>query len=207
MKSILRTIRAKFVDGFFILLPVLLAYLMLGQLFDALMALTQPIVDVLPTSLFSDLWAHRFVSAIVLLTLFVAVGLMANTSVAHRIGNWFERAVLNRFPPYQVLKNLARWISGKNVPGQLHPALLHITPEIRILVAVVEELPGGDVTVFVPLAPTPGVGMLQIVRGSKVQKLECSMTDALGWTLNWGMGTEALFQTPKVSRQDMRCHQ
>ncbi len=200
MKRILGTIRTKFVDGFFILLPVLLAYLMLGQLFDGLMALTQPIVDVLPTSLFSDLWMHRFVAALVLIMLFIAVGLMANTPFAHRIGSWFERAVLNRFPPYRMLKNLARWISGKNVPGQLHPALLHVTPEIRILVAIVEELPGGDLTVFVPLAPTPGVGMLQIVNGTKVQKLECRMTDALGWNLNWGMGTEALFQKSKGSQ-------
>lgn len=197
MKNILGTMRAKFVDGFFILLPVLLAYLMLGQLFDGLMALTQPIIDVLPPSLFSDLWTHRLVSAVVLVILFVVVGLMANTAFAGRIGTWFERAVLNRFPPYQVLKNLARWISGKNVPGQLHPALLHVTPEIRIMVAIVEELPDGDLTVFVPLAPTPGVGMLQIVSGTKVQKLECRMTDALGWNLNWGMGTEALFQTSK----------
>ncbi len=198
MKKILGILRAKFIDGFFILLPVLLAYLMLGQLFDGLMALTQPIVDVLPTSLFSDLWTHRFVAAIVLLMLFIAVGLMANTAFAHRVGNWFERAVLNRFPPYRVLKNLTRWIAGKNVPGQLHPALLHVTPEIRILVAIVEELPGGDLTVFVPLAPTPGVGMLQIVNGTKVQKLECRMTDALAWNLNWGMGTEALFKAPKA---------
>ena len=199
MKNIFGTMRAKFVDGFFILLPVLLAYLMLGQLFDGLMALTQPIVDVMPASLFSDLWTHRFVAALVLVILFVVVGLMADTPVAHRIGTWFERAVLNRFPPYQVLKNLARWISGKNVPGQLHPALLHVTPEIRILVAIVEELPEGDLTVFVPLAPTPGVGMLQIVNAAKVQKLECRMTDALGWNLNWGMGTDALFQTSKKS--------
>ena len=199
MKNIFGTVRAKFVDGFFILLPVLLAYLMLGQLFDGLMALTQPIVDVMPASLFSDLWTHRFVAAMVLVMLFVVVGLMADTPLAHRIGTWFERAVLNRFPPYQVLKNLARWISGKNVPGQLHPALLQVTPEIRILVAIVEELPEGDLTVFVPLAPTPGVGMLQIVNAAKVKKLECRMTDALGWNLNWGMGTEALFQTSDKS--------
>jgi uncharacterized membrane protein len=63
---------------------------------------------------------------------------------------------------------------------------------------IVEELPGGDLTVFVPLAPTPGVGMLQIVSGTKVQKLECRMTDALGWNLNWGMGTDALFKTPNA---------
>ena len=74
MKRILGMLRAKFVDGFFILLPVLLAYLMLGQLFDGLMALTQPIVDVLPTSLFSDLWTHRFIAALVLLMLFILGG-------------------------------------------------------------------------------------------------------------------------------------
>jgi len=202
MKRILGMLRAKFVDGFFILLPVLLAYLMLGQLFDGLLALTQPIVDVLPTSLFSDLWMHRFIAALVLLLLFILVGLMAKTALAHRVGNWFERAVLNRFPPYTVLKHLAKWIAGKDVPGQLHPALFHVTPDIRILVAIVEELPGGDLTVFVPLAPTPGVGMLQIVSPTKVQKLECQMTDVLAWNLNWGMGTEALFKAPKSSQEN-----
>ena len=39
--------------------------------------------------------------------------------------------------------------------------------------------------------------MLQIVSPSKVQKLECQMTDVLGWNLNWGMGTDALFKGPK----------
>ena len=46
-----RWLGKKLVEGFFILLPVLIAYLMLGQLFDGLLALTQPVVDVLPQKL------------------------------------------------------------------------------------------------------------------------------------------------------------
>lgn len=199
MSHLLKTLGSKFIDGFFILLPVLITYLMLGQLFDLLMALTQPIADVLPTGLFSDLWVHRFAAAGLLILIFVFVGVAARTAPAHRFGDWFERTFLRRFPPYTVLKSLSKWIAGKDVPGQLQPALLSVTDDTRMLVAIIEELPGGDLTVFVPLAPTPGVGVLQIVKSAKVQKLECSMTDALGWTLNWGSGTEALFKSRKVS--------
>ena len=42
------------VSGFFILLPFILAYLMIGQLFDMLMALTQPVFDLLPGVFIKD---------------------------------------------------------------------------------------------------------------------------------------------------------
>ena len=67
-------------------------------------------------------------------------------------------------------------------------------PDTRMLVAIVEALPNDQVTVFVPLAPTPGIGFLQILHRNKVTKVDSSMADALGWLLNWGTGTEALFK-------------
>ena len=201
MKKLLSQLSAKFLNGFFIMLPFLLTYLMVGQLFDMLMALTTPIADLLPNNLFSDVWSLRLTAAVSLILTFVIVGMVANTGPAHRLGSWFERTFLSPFPPYAVLKSLSKRIAGKDVPGQLQPALLAVTPETRMLVAIIEELPDGDLTVFVPLAPTPGVGMLQIVRRANVQKLDCSMTDALGWALNWGVGTEALFKGRKSPEQ------
>jgi uncharacterized membrane protein len=50
----------------------------------------------------------------------------------------------------------------------------------------------GTVTVYVPMAPTPGLGLLQVVSPSKLQKLECSVSDARAWPLNWGAGTQAV---------------
>ncbi len=88
MKNILR----QFVDGFFILLPVLLVYLMVGQLFDLLMTLTTPIIDVMPRRLFSEEWVHRLTAAGLLIVIFVLVGLAAKTKPSRRVGNWIRGA-------------------------------------------------------------------------------------------------------------------
>jgi uncharacterized membrane protein len=198
MKQIPKSVLRLFIEGFFILLPFLITYLMLGQLFDMLMAFTQPIVDVMPRSPFPDEWTYKFAAAVLLILICVLVGLSANTRAAQRLGQWFESSILDHFPPYTVLKSLSNWIAGKD-SEQLQPALLSVTPDLRMLVAIVEKLPSGELTVFVPLAPTPGVGFLQIVNPEKVQKLDSSMTDALGWFMNWGAGTEALFKNKNAS--------
>lgn len=182
----------KFVEGFFILLPALIAYLMLGQLFDGLLALTQPVIDVLPDRLFGSEFAHRLTAALALLLIFVLMGIVSTTRAARSVGGWIERTVLNRFPPYTVIRTLSDRIGGKDAPDELQPALLTVSSGTRMLVAVVEELPNGELTVFVPIAPTPGIGVLQIVSASKVERLDTSMASALGWVLNWGIGTETM---------------
>ena len=90
-----------FLEGFFILLPFLIAYLMLGQLFDMLMALTQPILDVMPERFVPGPWAHRFAAAGILIALCFLVGMAARTVSARRFGRWFERRSLEHFPPLQ----------------------------------------------------------------------------------------------------------
>ncbi len=184
----------RLVRGFFILLPVLITYLMLGQLFDMLMALAVPITDVLPRTFFTGEWDERFTTGLLLIGIFILVGLVAETRPARRLGSWFERTLLDRFPPYSVLKSLSQRIGGYEDVGKLHPALLTVAPDTRMLVAIVEELPNDQLTVFVPLAPTPGLGILQIVSAANVERLESSMAQALGWVLNCGAGTEAMLK-------------
>jgi uncharacterized membrane protein len=184
---------ARALRGFFILLPFLIAYLMIGQLVDMLLALTQPFIDVMPGVVFPTEGSRRLVAFGLLMVICVLVAFAADTGPARRFGRWFEGAVMGRFPPYAVLKSLSARLSGSEEES-LQPALLKTNGGTRMLVAVVEELADGSVTVFVPMAPTPGLGVLQIVRPDRLELLQCSMSDALGWTLNWGTGTEALLK-------------
>ena len=46
------------------MVPVLIAYLMLGQLFGALLALTLPVLDILPSSFFGSEFDHRVVASL-----------------------------------------------------------------------------------------------------------------------------------------------
>jgi len=187
------SLAAKALRGFFILLPFLIAYLMLGQLVDMLLALTQPLIDVMPTILIKTEGWRRVVAFGALIAICIFVALIADTALARRFGRWFESAVMGKFPPYAILKSLSARLSGSE-KEKLQPALLTVNDDARMLVAIVERLPDGSVTVFAPLAPTPGLGVLQIVASNKLEELQCSMSDALGWTLNWGTGTQALLK-------------
>jgi uncharacterized membrane protein len=188
---------AKAVRGFFILLPFLIAYLMLGQLVDMLLALTQPLIDVMPAILLQSEGWRRVAAFGLLIVICVLVAQVAHTRPARAFGRWFEDAVMSRFPPYTVLKSLSARLSDQE-DDKLQPTLLKVTPDTHMLAAIVEVLKDGNVTVFVPKAPTPGLGVLQIVSPSKLEKLECSMSDALGWTMNWGTGTEAVLKGVKA---------
>ena len=184
---------AKALRGFFILLPFLIAYLMVGQLVDMLLALTQPLIDVMPGILFETEGWRRVVAFGLLIVICVLVALVAETAPARRFGRWFESALMGKFPPYAVLKSLSARLSGSEEES-LQPALLKMEGGARMLAAIVEKLPDGHLTVFVPMSPTPGIGVLQIVSPDKLELLQCSMSDALGWTLNWGSGTQDILK-------------
>ena len=194
MRNIPKSIFSRIVDGFLILLPFLLTYLMMGQLFDAMMALTAPIVDLLPKEAATTGWAIKLEAAGLLVIFCFLVGLAMKTVLARRFGNWIEETFLNRMPPYVILRNLARRISGRDVPNQLQPAIIRTNPGTDALGFIVEKHADGKFTVFLPLSPTPGVGTLQIVTNEKVESLNAPMKDALGAILNWGSGTEALLR-------------
>jgi uncharacterized membrane protein len=195
MRNITKSIFSRIVEGFLILLPLLLTYLMAGQLFDAMLALAAPIADFLPKGVATSEPALRLEAAGLLVICCFLVGLAMRTSMARRFGRWIEETFLNRMPPYVILRNLARRFSGRDVPNQLQPALITTHPETEALGFIVEAHADGRFTVFIPLAPTPGVGTLQIVGCNKVKKLEAPMKDTLGAILNWGAGTEALLKT------------
>ena len=194
MQNIPRFTFSRIVDGFLVLLPFLLTYLMMGQLFDAMLALATPIADLLPKGAATREWALRLQAGGLLVVACFLVGLGMRTQMARRFGKWIEETFLNRMPPYVVLRNLARRISGRDVPNQLQPALITTDPGTEVLCFIVEEHAGGKSTVFLPLSPTPGVGTLQIVSREKIQRLEVPMKDALGAILNWVAGTEALLK-------------
>ena len=191
---------AKALRGFFILLPFLIAYLMAGQLVDMLLGLTQPIVDLMPGNVFKNEGLQRLFAFGVLIVICILVAQFAHTALARRFGSWFEQTVMSKFPPYEILKSLSQRLSGAE-DESLQPALMTVGPDARILVAVVEELEDGNVTIFAPMAPAPSLGQVQIVSTSKLERLECSMADALGWPMNWGAGTEALFAKKTVPDQ------
>jgi uncharacterized membrane protein len=199
MGSFLKTLGRKLVAGFLILLPFLLAYLLIGGFVDLIVLLTTPLEDVLPDLGLVSPTARRIAILGLLLFVFILVGILKDTKPARRLGAWIEREFFFKFPPYRLVRDITRRLAGEEIPS-MHPALLELTPGIRTVGFIVEELDGDLVTVFQPLTSVPTMGTLQIVSESKVERLDATFTDAIGWYFNWGADTRAVLSGKGESR-------
>ena len=196
MGNLLKTLGRKFVSGFLILLPVLLAYLLIGGFYDLTVLLTAPLQDVIPRfGIFSSTGRQLAILGFLFL-IFVLLGILKDSGPAQRLGGWIEREFFNRFPPYRVVRNITHQLAGEELKN-MKPALLDLGPGVSTVGFIVEELADGRVTVYQPLTSLPTMGTLQIVESSKVHPLDSAFMDAVGWYFNWGADTRAVLGSQK----------
>jgi uncharacterized membrane protein len=197
MGGFFKALSRKFLSGFLILLPFLLAYLLIGGFYDLVVLLTAPLEDLIPRlGLLSP--AQRQLAMIVwLFLMFVLVGILKDTRAAQQLFGWIEQEFFNRFPPYRIVRDITRQLAGEELKN-MQPALLELSAGIRTIGFIVEELDGDLVTVFQPLTSVPTMGTLQIVEKSKVHPLDSGFMDALGWYFNWGADTQAALGSRKL---------
>ena len=197
MGGFLKALSRKFVSGFLILLPFLLAYLLIGGFYDLMVLLTAPLQDVIPRyNLLTPLQRQLAILATLFL-LFVLIGILKDTRAAQRLGGWIEQEFFNKFPPYRIVRDITRQLAGEELKN-MQPALLEVSAGTRTIAFIVEELDGDRVTVFQPLTSMPTMGTLQIVEKSKVHPLDSGFMDALGWYFNWGADTQAALGSRKL---------
>jgi len=196
MGNLLKTLGRKFVSGFLILLPVLLAYLLIGGFYDLTVLLTAPLQDVIPRFGILSPTGRQLALLGFLFLIFVLIGILKDSGPAQRLGGWIEREYFNRFPPYRVVRDITRQLGGEDLKS-MKPALLDLGPGIRTVAFIVEELEGDRLTVYRPLTSLPTMGTLQIVDSDKVQPLDTGFMDAVGWYFNWGADTQAVLRPRK----------
>jgi len=178
--------------GFFAMLPVLLIYLLIGQLVDLVVALTQPLQDLMPEIAWTHALDQRARAVLLLIVILFLVGLAAMTRAGRRVGQWLEDAALSRLPLYSMMRNLAARFSGNEQIRAFRPALVETWPGMKTIAFIVEEHDNGDYTIFMPIAPSPSFGYVCIIAGDKVEILEAPASQALSAVLSWGDGAAAL---------------
>ncbi len=130
----------------------------------------------------------------------VLTGLAALTRLGRRFGSWLEERVLSRIPLYSMLRNLSSRLSGNEQIASFHPALVTTWPHMKAIAFVVEEHASGDYTIFMPIAPTPSLGNVQIIGREHVEILDVSAAAALSAVVSWGEGAEAAIVAAAAGR-------
>jgi uncharacterized membrane protein len=172
MKGILGLVKTTIVGGFFVVLPVVLILLVVTEIITMLDAMVQPIAEMLPVEELGGRDIAWWIAVFLILLVGFVMGAIARTNIGRRIGGWFEDAIFSRIPPYSLIKSFTKRISGSDADERFAPALLKTGNGMDELAMIVEEHPNGDYTVFIPIAPTLGVGTVFVAAGDRVSKLD-----------------------------------
>jgi uncharacterized membrane protein len=178
------------IGGFFVVLPIALALLVLQYALDGVADLIEPLLAGIPIDQVGGVGIDILSAALLILLLCFTAGVAVRTRLGQAGNTWLERSVLNRIPGFTLLKNLTSRFSPHEGSGL---ALARIHPgEARVIAFVAEEVDEERVAIFVPVAPTPTMGAIYIVGRDDLEPLEAGTSAAVNCLMQWGIGAREL---------------
>jgi len=156
------------VSGLLIVLPVYLAGLLVAKILAALVDLMRPLAGLFPDWLPG---AGNLLALLLGLTICFLIGASLRTPTGRAARERMETSVFEKIPGYSLFRGLTRQIAGVSHENVWKPALSEIEDAL-VPSFIIEDLPDGSFTVFVPsvnAAPrgtTPSRGLAGASRGS-----------------------------------------
>jgi uncharacterized membrane protein len=178
------------VGGFFIVLPIALAAIILSYVVDIVADTIEPLLEGVPVDEIGGVGIAILTAILLILLLCFAAGVLIRTQLGTRLHEWLEQTILNRIPGFSLVKNLTSRFSpqeGSSLAlARLHPG------GAQVIAFVAEDIDEERVAIFVPLAPTPTVGTVYVVERANVERLETGTPAALNCLMPWGLGAREI---------------
>jgi len=180
------------IRGLLIVVPVYLAIILMLKGMKSVANLVSPFAKILP----AWLPAEEILSLLLVLAVVTAIGASVGTRVGEAFRAWLETALLEKIPGYSVIRSLTQQLAGRGVDSTWKAALFQ-SDEALIPAFIIEELPDGRYTVFVPSIPTPFAGAVYVLDRHRVHPVDVPFTDAVRVVSRWGSGAKDLVAAMK----------
>ena len=180
------------VSGVLVIVPVYLAALLVGRVLQSLAGLVQPLAALLP----DWLPAENLLALLLGLLICFLIGASLRTTTGRAARERMETSVFEKIPGYSLFRGLTRQIAGVSYENVWKPALSEIEDAL-VPSFIIEDLPDGSYTVFVPSVPTPLAGAVYILPRERVHPLDIPFADAIKTVVRWGAGSGKLVAAMK----------
>jgi uncharacterized membrane protein len=191
MRHFGRFVLVTLVRGVLFLVPIVLVALLAREGYQMLHRIFQPVARLLPQDRLFGLLVEDLLSVAAIVLVFLVAGLFVGTRPGRLLSDRLEQVVLYRVPGYLMVRGAVGRFPGVSGDARPEPAMVE-TDDGWAFGLVVERLPQGFCTVFLPDAPTPTSGAVRIVEASRVRPIEASMLSLLGCLTRSGSGAGAL---------------
>jgi len=179
-------------SGLLVIVPVYLAALLVGRVLQSLAGLVQPLAGLLP----DWLPAENLLALLLGLLICFLIGASLRTPTGRAARERMETSVFEKIPGYSLFRGLTRQVAGVSYENVWKPALSEIEDAL-VPSFIIEDLPDGSYTVFVPSVPTPLAGAVYILPRERVHPLDIPFADAIKTVVRWGAGSGKLVAAMK----------
>jgi hypothetical protein len=97
MQTFIEFLKSSAVGGFFVLLPLLLFAILLGEVLEGVVVLAMPIADLFPQGPLENLQEPVVVAIVLILFASFVLGLATRLAIARRFGAWLESKTWGAF--------------------------------------------------------------------------------------------------------------
>jgi len=192
MKKISKFFKTTIVGGLFVMLPVLLLYLLFGEVLDLVVVLATPIADLLPKGALDDSELPAVTALILIIGVSFILGIVMRSEIGRRLGRWLENLIFGRLALYNVLKRLTTSFTSIDKERAFRPALVNAGNGSHELAYMVEDHGDGNATILLPRAPAALTGPVKVVPRTQIELLNISLADFSMVLSHWGIGLQEM---------------
>jgi uncharacterized membrane protein len=200
---------ATFVRGILLLVPIVLIAVLAREGYKMLHGFAKAVARLLPQERLFGMLPEDLVAVAIIAVIFLVAGLFVATQPGRRLSDRLEHVVLYRVPGYLLVRGAVGRFPGLEGDAPPEPVLVQ-TDEGWAIALLVERLPNGFYTVFLPESPTPTSGSVRIVEASRVRPLDASMLSLLACLTRSGSGAGALVSRAlhdRIAKPDIEGHE
>lgn len=179
--------------GLVILIPAVLVYLTIRELFEAMVSLATPVADLISNDWIRDNDPTRLIALVLIILLALVLGLVWTARPTRRIAMWLESRTLDHLPMYKIMKSLVGAFLNLEEEKAFKPACWRHDDGSLEPVFIIGEHGQDMLVVMQPWTPTPFAGSVRVVPRSQVDLVPVTLDEYSLALTHFGLGlSEAL---------------
>lgn len=188
----LNFIKRTLVSGLLILVPLVLLYLAVREVFELMVGFATPIADLFPKGTFDHVRETEIIAVLLILGTAFAFGLIARIKGSSAVGGFIESNSLNKLPIYRMIKSLVGAFLNMEGEASFKPAFVETALGELEPCYVIEDLGHPRVVVLIPTAPAAFAGFVKLVPRESVKFLPVTLDEFSLSLTHLGIGMSAL---------------
>lgn len=173
----IKFLKSALINGLAVLIPVVLVFLALKELFELLIGVATPIADLFPLGTFDHVKETEILAILLIIGAAVFIGILSKVKAGKALGHAIEKHTLYKIPMYRMLKSLVGAFLNLESEQSFKPALIENGAGDLEPAYVIEDRGRPRVVVLIPWAPTAFAGSVKLVNRETVRYLDVTLDE------------------------------